>query len=110
NSCKAGVSSGSCKNQNFVLIHFRLQCRDSVETVQSVTDIELIPVRSQPIRWKVGYYTGQTYTDSDGYGQIRLISSGSSRRQRVVLHVKNNYLGLRAEEVSRIVVPRDWCS
>lgn len=111
NTCKEGITNqGGCRDANFVLIQFRIQCRDSVDTVDSVSHYELEDIANEPIRWKVGYYAGNLVTNSRGYGQIRFIASGTSRNQRVTIHVKENYLGVKASEISRIVVPRNWCS
>lgn len=109
-TCDLGYDrAGQCQRKHAVQIHFRLQCRDSVGTVESVSNIELIPVTSHHIRWRVGYYTGSTGTNSEGYGQIAFISPGSSRDQRLSLTVRENSLGVTASEVSRVIVPRDWC-
>lgn len=109
-TCDFGIDQEpSCKTNYLNIIHFRLQCRDSVGTVDSVTNIELIPVQSHHIRWKVGYFAGSTNTDSEGYGKVEFVSPGSSKSQRLSFRINQNSLGVTASEVSRIIVPKDWC-
>lgn len=109
-TCDYGIDqSPNCRTQRLVVIHFRLQCRDSVGTVESVSNFELIPVRSNHVRWKVGYFAGSTSTNSEGYGRVEFLSPGSSKSQRFIVKVNDNNLGVTASEVSRIIVPRDWC-
>ncbi len=99
----------NCGRKTFQLIHFRLQCRDSVGTVDSVSQVELIPVVSNRINWRVGSESGVARTDAEGYGQIQFVSNKSSKKQRMSLKIAGNSLGVTAEDVSRIIVPRDWC-
>jgi hypothetical protein len=108
-SCQFDNAPADCGQRQFVLVHFRLQCRDSVGTVNSVSQIELMPVVSRKIKWRVGYFNGTTQTDEDGYGQVQFVAPGSSKNQRFSLQIKENSLGVTAAEVSRIIVPRDWC-
>lgn len=109
NDCDLGLRNTHCRTQYFTVVHFRLQCRDSTGTVQSVSNIELRPVISRNVRWRIHQSTGLTTTDNRGYGQIRFVSPTSQRPYRMSLQVNENALGVRVAEVTRVVVPRDWC-
>lgn len=100
----------SCGNRHFSMIHFRVQCRNSEGTTEnSVTALDLKALHKE-LEWVVGPYRGVTFTDSDGYGQVRVISTKPIHHQRFVLKSGKIALGLTAEEVSRIVVPSNWCN
>lgn len=113
NTCQAGYgysSSHNCRQRHLVVIHFRLQCRDSEGTVsEMVTLEELQPVLADRMRWHLGSVPGTTSTDGEGYGQIRAVMSQSAKTQRLRLTVKNDFLLLTANQVKRIIVPKSWC-
>jgi hypothetical protein len=98
-----------CGPRQLVMVYFRLQCRESVGTVNEVTNIELMPVTTSHIRWRLGGATGWTSTDADGYGRVQFISAANPKNQRFSLTIKTNSLGVTAQDVTRIIVPRDWC-
>lgn len=109
NACKLGLSSSQCQNQYLSVIHFRLMCRNSVGTVQSVSNYELTPVVSDNVRWTLGLYKGRASLDEEGYGRIRVITPGSSRSQKLSLQIRDQALGVSANEITRLVLPKDWC-
>ncbi|MGE0762111.1 MAG: hypothetical protein AB7N80_02415 [Bdellovibrionales bacterium] len=112
NTCRAGYGYSSthrCRQQHFVVINFRLQCRDSEGTVSEVTNEELMPVTSNLVRWNLGAQQGYTTTDGDGFGQILMVAPKSSRQQRLRLTVANDFLLMQAGQMKRVVVPRMWC-
>lgn len=97
----------NCGNRQLVVIHLRMQCRDSVGTVSQVNRIQ--PIASRNVKWNLGSLEGTVTTDSEGYGQVRTIASTSPRNQRLRLTIGKKYLGLTASEAQRIVAPGDWC-
>jgi hypothetical protein len=111
-TCAVGYgysSSHRCRNLQFTVLNFRLQCRDSEGTVSLVTNEELTPVAAQPVRWAVGSIKGQINTDGEGYGQVVLIAPKSQRSARVRLSTANDFLLMRADQIKRVVVPQFWC-
>jgi hypothetical protein len=48
-------------------------------------------------------------TDSEGYGQIAMISGISQREQRLKLTVRNDFLFLKAGELTEMITPKSWC-
>ena len=113
NTCKAGagfVENTNCRKRRLAVVNFQLVCRDSTGTVEeAITDYELVPVVSTRINWKLGYFSGRTHTDLDGYGKIRQVTPGSSKGQGLQLRIGKNALRLEVDGVRRIVVPKDWC-
>lgn len=108
--CKQNFTqSGPCGPQHFSLLHLRIQCRDSVGSVTHVSKVDLEDFAQRNIRWKLGLAQGQVTTDSRGYAQIRLITPGSSKHQKLILIADGQALGLKVTEASRIIVPQDWC-
>ena len=78
-------------------------CRDSVGTVEHVSHMELKPMVSRNLEWRLGLKRGRLHFDSQGYGQIRTVTPGSSKSQRMILIKGKKSLGLTAEDASRIV-------
>lgn len=112
NTCKAGYgysSTHNCRKQNLVVIHFLLQCRDSMGT-ESSTDYEIQPVGSAKVKWNLGQAQGFTETDGDGYGQVRWVTPASQRREKLRLTVDGKFMILTASEISRVVAPKNWCN
>jgi hypothetical protein len=100
----------ACGNRTFTLIHFRVQCRSTVGTTeQAVGALDLKAMHKDDLEWVIGPQRGFTFTDSDGYGYARIISKGSLKKKRFVLKRNKIALGLTAEDVSRIIVPANWC-
>lgn len=100
---------GQCGRRYFSMVHFRVLCRDSVGTTENtVTSLDLRAL-SKNLEWVIGPNRGTTFTDSDGYGKVRVISKRPIRNQRFVLKSGKTALGLETEGVSRIVVPSNWC-
>ena len=97
----------NCGHRQLVVIHLRMQCRDSTGTVSEVNRIQ--PIASKNVKWNLGALEGTVTTDDEGYGQIRTVASVSPRNQRLRLTIAKKYLGLTASEAQRIVTPGDWC-
>lgn len=111
NTCQTGYgfsATKNCKKAYLSVIHFRLQCRDSKGTVSTATHI-LTPIISAQLKWSIGAIKGITSTDGEGFGQIVTVLPKPSKRERFRMTANSKYLVLRAGEVSRFVVPSDWC-
>jgi hypothetical protein len=112
-TCLAGYGYSkvhNCRAKHFVIVHFQMLCRDSEGTVSEVVkSADLIKNAGRNVRWSLGHLTGATETDGLGYGQIHVISSQSQKQARLKLVVENDFLYLRAGEVTKIVTPRSWC-
>lgn len=112
NTCRAGFgysSTHQCRSQNFVVIHFQLQCRDSEGTVSS-TNYETQPVISDKVKWTLGDTEGYTQTDGSGYGQVRSVAPASQKNKKLRLTVDGKFLILTASETRRVVAPKNWCT
>lgn len=113
NTCQAGYgysSTHNCQRQYIVVINFQLQCRDSVGTVaEGVTNADLTAIANRPVRWNLKTTQGTTQTDSDGFGQIMTVATRSQRTERLKIAVGNEFLYMRANEITRVVTPRPWC-
>lgn len=114
NTCEAGYGySGThnCHREYMVVINVHLQCRDSVGQVsEGVKNADLTPISKKAVRWNLKGVQGTAQTDSDGFAQIMTVSSMSQRQQRLKLAVGNEFLYMRANEITRVVTPRPWCT
>ncbi len=111
-TCDVGYgysSSHDCQTQYFIIIQFRLQCRSTEETVNAVSKDDLYAINSNRVKWSLGRIQGVTQTDTEGYGQIQLIAPASLRQQKLRLTISPDFLVMTAEEITRVVVPHDWC-
>lgn len=113
NTCQVGYGYSSvhnCRQQYFVVLNFRLSCRNSEGTVSyGLEESDLRPIADKGVRWNLKGLSGTAPTDGEGYGQIHVISDRSQKRERVKLAVGNDFLYMRANEVTRIVTPGSWC-
>lgn len=98
-----------CGQRYFTLVHFRVLCRDSIGTTEETVTALDMRALSKNLEWVVGPHRGTTRTDADGYGKVRVISKEPLRTKRFVLKSGKTALGLETQEVSRIVVPNNWC-
>lgn len=115
NTCNAGFGypRENCKQQVFISINFRLQCRDTTGTTSEVvTSAQMDPIANKQVSWQIGKTHSTTQTDSDGYGQINgvLAQTPAPRGQRLRLSVGSQFVYMRAGEITRIVTPANWCS
>ena len=104
-----GAEGAVCGKKYFTWIHFRILCRSTDGTVDSVNKWEFEPLDGNLISYSVGRWKGQLRTDEEGFGQIRVLSTPSLRNKRLILKNKVNALGLAAGSVKKIVVPQAWC-
>lgn len=113
NTCDAGYGyskSQNCHKEHFVVIHFRLLCRDSEGTISTIlTEDDLQPLDRRTVRWTLQGVQGTVQTDSQGYGQIITAANKSQKSQRVKLAIGAEFLYMRASELQRIITPRPWC-
>lgn len=113
-TCQAGYgysSTHNCHKEYMVVINFQLQCRDSVGTVaEGVTNADLTAISNRPVRWNLKPNQGETNTDSEGYAQIMTVATRSPKTERLKIAVGNEFLYMRANEITRVVTPRPWCN
>jgi hypothetical protein len=107
-TCSAGVSAGVCSRKYFSVVHFQLLCRDSEGSV-SEAPIQLTPLTSDRVTWKIATNTGNTQTDGRGYGQFLMLSEKSVRGQRLTLRIGRQFMGFTVSDVSKVVLPRNFC-
>ena len=112
-TCEMGYGfnrNRDCRIQFLVVLRFRLQCRDHDGTGNEPVDPQSIhALDNVRVKWSLGKSQGLTQTDLDGYGQIRMLAGQSQKRERAKLTVDGRFLIMRAEDLSRIVAPADWC-
>jgi hypothetical protein len=88
-----------------------LLCRDSEGTISTVlTEADVTPIAGQTIRWTLKNVQGQFQTDGLGYGQIVALSPRPQKRERLKLTLGNEFLYMRANEITKVITPRPWCS
>lgn len=113
NTCEAGYGysrSQNCHKEHFVVIHFRLLCRDSEGTISTVlTDEDLRPLDRRTVKWSLKGAQGIVETDSDGYGRIITAAVPLQRAQRLRIAVGNEFLYMRANEIKKVITPEPWC-
>jgi len=114
NTCEVGFgysSSHDCTVKRFVTVNIRLQCRDSEGTISTgLTAADLQPIAGRQVRWALSGDNGTVATDGEGYAQIGAIFSNSPRADRLRIAVGDQFLYMRAGEITRVVVPRPWCN
>lgn len=114
NTCQAGYGYSSvhnCHQQYLVVLNFRLSCRQSEGTVsQGLAESDIQDLASKDVRWQLKGISGLVTTNGDGIGQIRVVSDISQRRERVKLTLGNDFLYMKANEITRVVTPGNWCS
>ncbi|MBC7420343.1 MAG: hypothetical protein H7328_06400 [Bdellovibrio sp.] len=113
NTCEVGYgysNSHNCEKKYFIVSHFRLVCRDSEGTIsQILTAADLRPLSRRSIKWSVKTANGELVTDSDGYAQIAMIASQSQRAERLKIASSNDFLYLKAGELTQMITPKNWC-
>lgn len=102
-------SVGVCQPKFFSVVHFQLLCRDSEGTVSSVP-LHLRPLTSGRVNWQLGGKNGSTQTDTQGFGQFHFVSERSAKGQRLILRIGKQFMGFTVSEVSKVVLPDNFCS
>ncbi len=114
NTCEVGYGfsgTNDCQKRFFVVSHFQLKCRDSEGTIsQILTAADLRPISRRTVNWTLKDASGSLMTDSEGYGQIAMVSPRSQRAERLKLGVDNDFLYLRAGELKEMITPKNWCN
>lgn len=114
NTCEVGYgysSTHNCRALKFVVIHFQLMCRDSEGTVtEAITAADIQPIARQSVKWVLKNANGRLLTDSEGYGQIAMVSSISQRYERLRLTVRTDFLFMKAGEITQMITPKSWCN
>ena len=94
-----------------MVIHFQLMCCDSEGTISKALMLsDLYLISRQNVKWNLKKATGQLLTDSEGYAQIAIVSGESQRLQRLRLTVGNDFLFLKAGEITQMITPKSWCN
>ena len=113
-TCEVGYgysSSNNCRRETFAAINFQILCRDSDGTVSvAVTREDMKPLSGRSLKWTLRGVKGTMRLDGEGFGQVRGTFSRSPRSDRIKLSVDNDFLYVRAEEVKRLVTPKNWCN
>ncbi len=114
NTCQVGFGFSpleNCQNKYFVVIHFKLMCRDSEGTISyQLSEADLKPVSNEKLRWTLKNLNGVLETDSMGFGEIVAIATQSPRHERLRLSSAKDFLLIRAYEINRLIVPSNWCN
>lgn len=98
-----------CHRAYFTLIHFQLSCREDVETQEILTESDLQPVKNRRLSYALGRIQGASLTNARGEGVIRAIHGASLRRAHLRISTGKDFLMVRANEVTAIVTPPQWC-
>lgn len=114
NTCKVGSgfkSTEDCKNLIYANINFRLRCRDTEGTTSEiVTEANIRDIENQNIQWKLANEKEDITTSNGGYGSVRGIFKKSPRTDRLILSNGSSFLYLRANEITTVVAPSNWCN
>lgn len=103
------VRPNDCSTQYLTAIQFRMRCRDSEGTVESVSQYELEPLTASGIRWNIEGQGGTTSTNSSGFGRVLIRSPRSLRKKQFRLTHNGQIMGVSAAEVRQFVLPKYWC-
>lgn len=107
NPCNYGPSE-TCDFKFFTVVHFQLLCRDTEGTISTVPRA-LSPINHPNILWTLAGLSGGLPTDRNGYGALKVITPATTRGKRLVLKKGHNFVGVEVNEVSKIVLPKNWC-
>jgi hypothetical protein len=99
----------ACRAQRLAVVHFRLECRNTQGTAATVESYVTQPINTNGIRWKIGQLEGTTDTDFEGFGQIRVLAFTPQKKSKLRLTLNGKYLIMTVGDISRVVVPGDWC-
>ncbi len=114
NTCEVGFgypSNESCMKKVFVVIHFKLMCRDSEGTVvRQISEDDLVPLANRDLTWSLKNANGILRTDYNGNAQVVVISPQSQKTERFRISSPKDFLLLRAGDIQRLIVPSNWCN
>lgn len=106
--CAVGTSK-QCRSQFLAVVHFQLLCRDNEGSVSEVP-LQLYPITSPNIAWQLGRRSGHAQTDINGFGQFSMVSDSPVRNRRLILRMGRQFVGLTASEITKVVLPKNWCT
>ncbi len=113
NTCAVGYgysTTENCQKKFYVVIHFKLMCRDSEGTVlRQISEDDLVPLGSRELTWSLKNVSGKLRTDSSGYAQVVIVSPTTQRTERFRISSAKDFLLLRAGDIQRLIVPSNWC-
>lgn len=113
NTCEVGYgypSNKDCKKETFIVLHFQLLCRDSEGTISEIlTDDFLKPIAFKDLKWTLKGIDGTVKTDRKGFVQIRTTSLASQKRERLKVSLGEDFLYMRANEITKVITPKAWC-
>ncbi len=113
NTCRVGsgyLSNANCRNLNYIVIHFRVRCRDTEGTTSEiVTEANLRDNANRDMIWTLKNKSGEIVTNAEGYGEIREVYQGSPKTERIRVSDGKRFLYLRANELTTAIVPNNWC-
>ena len=113
NTCQVGFgfpADINCITKYFVVIHFKLMCRDSDGTVlRQIEEADLEPLANQQLSWTLKNAQGKVRTDSSGYAQVIVVGPSSQKTERFRISSRKDFLLLRAGDIQRLIVPKNWC-
>jgi hypothetical protein len=109
-SCRTRVKDGTtrCGTRYFSVLNFKLSCRDSEGTVDTVVR-DTKPLVSDKVEFQLAGSRGTLQTDRDGYAQLKLVTLIPVRTQRLVITVGKQFLGKEISEVEQLILPNYWC-
>jgi hypothetical protein len=109
NPCQYGLHRGNeCRRQYLTVVHFQLLCRDTEGTVTEVP-VDLQPIVANRVEWKLAGVSGMTRTNSEGYGAFSVVRPHSTRGKRLILQIGPQFVGFTVSEVTKIVLPKNFC-
>ena len=113
NTCSAGYgfsSSQNCRQMVMASINFRIQCRDSVDTISTALGADdLVAIAGQRVRWTMQKHDDTVMTDGQGYANVRGLFPKSPKNDWLRIGVGLQFLNMRANTMTRVVTPRPWC-
>lgn len=98
-----------CHQAHFALIQYQLSCRADQQPDAVLTEADLTPVSNRRLKWTMNRLTGPSTTNHRGEGIIRVISRASVKRAHLKISNGTDFIMVRANEVTAIVTPPEWC-
>jgi hypothetical protein len=111
-SCKTRVPGGGerCGNRFFSVLNFKLSCRDSEGTVDTVASAATAkPLVSDKVEYQLAGARGVLQSDRDGNVQLRMVTTQPLRGQRLVVTVGRQFFGKEISEITQVILPNYWC-
>ena len=97
-----------CGVRYVTVVHFQLLCRETEGTAQNVP-VQILPISSPRVTWQIAARAGTAPTDANGYGHFVLSGPNPMAGQRLILHIGPQFVGLDLSEVTKVVLPNNYC-